>query len=207
MQVAYQDQYLLAVVKPSGLLSVPGRGPENQSNLTSLIQGYFPSALSVHRLDRDTSGLILFALSKEIHRQLSIQFQERGIVKRYIARVAGCPRAGQGTIDLPLMGDWPNRPRQKVDFLGGKPSLTRYRVLAADPAKGEARLVLEPLTGRSHQLRVHLQALGHPILGDPLYGSDPLRLGACRLMLHAEALVFPHPATGLVLEIHAPAPF
>ncbi|MDY0014448.1 MAG: pseudouridine synthase [Rhodocyclaceae bacterium] len=205
--IAYQDEDLLALVKPSGLLSVPGRGPENQDSSTSRVQSQFPAALPVHRLDMDTSGLLLFALSKAVHRQLSIQFQERGVFKRYIALVAGCPAAASGVIELPLICDWPNRPRQKVDFLMGKPSLTHYRVLAIEPGKNASRLALEPLTGRSHQLRVHLMALGHPILGDPLYAPEGSRQGALRLMLHAEALALPHPVTGAPLEILAPSPF
>ena len=206
LDILYADDCLLAVNKPCGLLSVPGRGADKQDCLVSRVQARFADALTVHRLDMGTSGLIVFARGKDMESQLFRQFRERQTSKRYLAVVAGQLAEASGTIELPLICDWPNRPRQKVDLAIGKPSLTRYRVLGFDAASNTSRLELEPVTGRSHQLRVHLAELGHPILGDELYGG-PVAEAAPRLLLHATDLALPHPATAAVLHLHCPAPF
>lgn len=177
----------LVVNKASGLLSVPGRGPDKQDCLIHRVQAQYPDALAVHRLDMSTSGLLLLARNREMHRELSRLFEQRKVSKRYIAIVAGRLAEDCGAIDLPLICDWPNRPRQKVDFALGKPSQTTYRLLAYDPERDCSRVELTPLTGRSHQLRVHMQSLGHPILGDELYGIET---SAPRLLLHATCLGF-----------------
>lgn len=190
----FADDHLIVVEKPSGLLSVPGRGPEKQDCLVSRANNAFPGALIVHRLDMETSGLMVLALREDSHRALSKQFEKRQVQKTYIARVAGQMSAKTGEIDLPLMKDWPNRPLQKVDAENGKPSQTHWRCLELE--QHASRLQLTPLTGRTHQLRVHLNAIGHPILGDLLYGTAHSRAGADRLQLHASTLSFDHPETG-----------
>ena len=188
----YADDSLIVVNKPSGMLSVPGRGPDKQDCLIHRVQADFPDALSVHRLDMSTSGLLLIGRGASMHRELSRLFEQRQVSKRYIAVVAGQLKKASGEINLPLICDWPNRPRQKVDFEIGKPSQTRYRLLAYDPKTDSSRVELEPITGRSHQLRVHLAELGHPILGDELYGAQE---SAPRLLLHATRLSFPLPGS------------
>lgn len=203
----YVDDALLVVEKPAGLLSVPGRGDDKQDCLISRVQAEFPDALIVHRLDMGTSGLMLLARGKAVERALSILFQQRRVHKRYQALVAGKFRAESGEITLPLMTDWVNRPRQKVCWEQGKPSLTRYRVLEYDAARDASRVDLEPVTGRSHQLRVHLQALGHPIWGDDLYASAEIHAKASRLLLHACAIAFPHPLTGEAVSVNSAVPF
>ena len=199
--ILFADDTLVIADKPAGLLSVPGRGPDKQDCLIRRVQKSFPDVLTVHRLDQATSGLIAFGRGAASQRTLSIAFAGRHVVKRYIAVVQGHPHA-EGEIDLPLIADWPNRPRQKVDHVVGKPSLTRYRTLARDTAT--ARLELEPVTGRSHQLRVHMLAIGHPIVGDSLYAGYE---EGSRLLLHAQALSLPHPITGVVMAFEAKAPF
>ena len=201
------DRSLIVVDKPTRLLSVPGRGPDKQDCLVSRIQTEFPDALIVHRLDYDTSGLIVLARGKTMHRELSILFQERQVTKRYVAVVDGKPDADSGEVSLPLIVDWPNRPLHKVDFEIGKPALTFYQVLDHDTGRNCSRLSLTPETGRTHQLRVHMQALGHPILGDPLYADENAKAKSDRLMLHAEYLSFTHPVTGKMLAFTCPAPF
>ena len=200
----YDDTALLIVNKPTRLLSVPGRGPDKQDCLVSRIQAEFPDALIVHRLDYDTSGLLVLARGKAMHRELSILFQERQVTKRYVAVVDGKPDADSGEVNLPLIVDWPNRPRQMVDHAEGRPAVTDWRVVRA--SDDETRIRLMPLTGRSHQLRVHMAEIGHPILGDPLYAT-----GAAadfpRLMLHAESLRLKHPESGLPMTFSAPAEF
>jgi tRNA pseudouridine32 synthase/23S rRNA pseudouridine746 synthase len=205
--ILYRDDALLVIDKPAGLLSVPGRGPANADSLASRIQARFPEARIVHRLDMATSGLIIMALGAEMERRLSIAFQQRAVHKLYIAMVAGQPAPESGEITLPLIADWPNRPRQKVDLQLGKPSLTGYTVLEYDSASDTSRVELRPHTGRTHQLRVHLQAIGHPILGDELYGDNATHKPASRLLLHATALRLPHPLTGEQLKLESPAPF
>lgn len=207
LNILYQDEHLLAVVKPSGLLSVPGRGEDKQDCLLSRLREDFPEALIVHRLDMSTSGIMLLARSKAVERELSILFQQRKVHKRYIAVVAGLMAQDSGEVNLPLITDWPNRPRQMVSFELGKPSCTRYQVVARDKALNTTRLELEPVTGRSHQLRVHMQALGHPILGDDLYAHPEARQMAARLLLHACAIRLPHPVLDQQIALEQAAPF
>ncbi len=203
----YEDDFLLVVDKPSGLLSVPGRGDAKQDCLISRLNKAYPEALIVHRLDMSTSGLLVLARSKEIHRQLSGLFQDRRVQKSYVAKVSGRFTETQGEVDLPLITDWVNRPLQKVDFEMGKPSLTRYKVVSYDFDSNQSRVVLFPQTGRTHQLRVHMLAMGHPILGDALYAPERVRQQADRLCLHAQCLAFTHPKTGDDLEFESTAPF
>lgn len=197
---------MLVVNKPPGLLSVPGRGTDKTDSLASRVQNKFPDALSVHRLDMSTSGLLVFARGADMHRRLSHLFRERGVKKCYIAMVAGCVESSAGEVDLPLGSDWPNRPRQKVDFAGGKSSLTSYRLLAHDTVMNTSRVELEPVTGRTHQLRVHMAAIGHPIVGDTLYGGAA-GATAERLLLHASVLSFTHPFSTEPLTLVSEAPF
>ena len=201
------DRSLIVVDKPTRLLSVPGRGPDKQDCLVTRLQVEFPDALIVHRLDYDTSGLIVLARGKAMHRELSILFQERRVEKRYVAVVEGKLEKEYGEVDLPLIVDWPNRPLHKVDFEIGKPSLTRFQVTGYDTENHASRVSLIPETGRTHQLRVHMQALGHPILGDPLYASGDAQTKASRLLLHAEYLAFSHPVTVKALSFSCAAPF
>jgi tRNA pseudouridine32 synthase / 23S rRNA pseudouridine746 synthase len=200
----YEDESLVAIDKPAGLLSVPGRGEANRDCVAARVQAEVPDALVVHRLDQATSGVMLFARGAATQRALSSAFAERRVAKRYAAVVHGLVHDNDGEIDLPLITDWPNRPRQRVDHERGKPSLTRWRVLSRDAAVGTTRLQLEPVTGRSHQLRVHLAAIGHAIVGDTLYAPPP---HAPRLMLHACELRLPHPADTRTLVIVSPLPF
>lgn len=209
-ELLYADGHLLVLVKPSGLHAVPGRGEDKQDCLSGRAQACFPDALIVHRLDRDTSGLMLMARGAQAQRALSIAFADRQVHKRYVAVVEGnlaVPGGedGWGRIELSVFLDWPNRPRRIIDPVHGKPSVTRWRVLERMP--GATRVELEPVTGRSHQLRVHLQAIGHPILGDTLYGSPDAQSRSDRLLLHAHELAFTHPVTGEMLRFSAPAPF
>ncbi|MEY2633427.1 MAG: hypothetical protein RIR00_2081 [Pseudomonadota bacterium] len=200
------DADLLLVEKPSGLLSVPGRGPDKADCLLSRVQQDFPEALVVHRLDMGTSGLLLLARHLTAQRALSRLFAGRAVYKRYVALVEGELQPESGEVNLPLLTDWPNRPRQKVDFELGKPALTRFQRLDHDPQRHCSRVALEPETGRSHQLRVHLLALGHPILGDELYGRGP-EPRASRLLLHAERLAFAHPLQAQQIDCCSPAAF
>lgn len=213
--VLHADDSLLVAEKPAGLLSVAGRGPEGEDCLHARLRDRWPDALVVHRLDMATSGLMVFARGGVAQRTLSIAFARRAIEKRYLAVVAGEPRLqgaddeGWSTIDLPLAADWPARPRQKVDRVNGRPSLTRWRSLGRAPGRwdGATLLELRPLTGRSHQLRVHLAAIGHPILGDALYAPEPVARAAPRLLLHAERLALAHPADGRAMSWRSAAPF
>lgn len=213
LQIVHADAHLLVIVKPAGLLSVPGRGADKQDCLAARVQRLVPDALVVHRLDMATSGLLLMARGAAMQRILSRAFADRQVGKRYLAVVAGRLDAplpassGWALIDLPLAADWPNRPRRIVDPVRGKPSQTKWRVLAYDAGADATRLELEPITGRSHQLRVHLQSLGHPILGDSLYAPPEVRSRSPRLLLHATALQLAHPATGEPLAWSSAAPF
>lgn len=209
LSCVHADDDLLVLDKPPGLLCVPGRGPDKQDCLSTRAQALWSDALIVHRLDQPTSGLVLMARGLPMQRALSRIFAERRVHKRYEALVHGQPSAatdadGWAEIDLPLIVDWPNRPRSKVDHATGKPSRTRWRLLAHDAATDTARLALEPVTGRSHQLRVHLLAIGHPIVGDALYGTPDT---APRLMLHACALRLEHPVSGHTLDLRSDVPF
>ncbi|HET7867626.1 MAG TPA: RluA family pseudouridine synthase [Burkholderiaceae bacterium] len=205
--IVHADDGLLVLDKPAGLLTQPGRGEHLHDSLATRVQAAFGDALIVHRLDMATSGLIVLARGREVHARLSWQFRERRVRKHYVAVVDGLVAAGQGEIDLPLAADWPNRPRQKVDAVAGKPSQTLYRVIARDPVRGCTRVGLQPVTGRSHQLRVHLLALGHPILGDALYADARVRDAAQRMLLHASELAFEHPLDGRALEFRSTPPF
>lgn len=211
-QLVYSDDSLLVLNKPSGLLAVPGRGEDKQDCLSRRVQARYPEALIVHRLDMATSGLLLMARSPALQRALSQMFERREVYKRYLAVVAGhlvpSPTPdGWGLIDLPIAADWPRRPLRVIDAEHGKPSQTRWRSLAFDAATHSTRVALEPITGRSHQLRVHLQALGHPILGDALYAPAELQASAPRLLLHACALRLIHPVSGDWLEVDNPPDF
>ncbi|MDE2606648.1 MAG: RNA pseudouridine synthase [Burkholderiales bacterium] len=203
----FVDEHLLVLDKPAGLLAVPGRGADKQDCLAARAQALWPDALVVHRLDMATSGLFLMGRGIHMQRVLSRMFAERQVDKRYEAVVAGDlgPLGTRGEIDLPLAADWPNRPRQQVDPVHGRPSLTRWEVLARQD--GTTRLALEPVTGRSHQLRVHLLAIGHPILGDALYAPPGVLARAPRLLLHACALRLSHPVTGEALIFESRVPF
>ncbi len=202
--VLHADHELLVVDKPAGLLSVPGKGEGLADCLIARLQAAFPEVLLVHRLDRDTSGVMVFALTPHAQRHLGLQFEKRQTKKTYVARVAGRIAEKTGEIDLPLIVDWPNRPLQKVDHVEGKPALTGWRVMKA--RDDETRVRLFPKTGRSHQLRVHMLALGHPILGDPLYAPETAA-DHPRMMLHAEELRLRHPDGGRGMQFRAKAPF
>lgn len=203
VRLLHVDDGLIVADKPAGLLSVPGRGEAGRVNLASHVQAQFPEALVVHRLDMGTSGLMLLARGPEMQRRLSAAFEQRAVGKRYVAVVEGVVLADEGRIAAPLAADWPNRPRQVVDVAHGKPSLTYWQVMQR--GADSTRLSLSPVTGRSHQLRVHLQHIGHPIRGDELYA--PLPLNAERLLLHAAEISFAHPGSGLTLHFRSPVPF
>jgi tRNA pseudouridine32 synthase/23S rRNA pseudouridine746 synthase len=210
IEVLYIDDTLLVVDKPSGLLAVPGRGADKQDCLSARVQARYPDALIVHRLDMATSGLMVMARGAAVQRALSQAFAAREVNKRYIAVVSGrleAPLEEWGVIDLPIIVDWPNRPLRMVDHQIGKPSLTRWRVLGYDATGSNTRVELEPVTGRSHQLRVHLRELGYPILGDALYAPPAVQALASRLLLHAGSLGFTHPLTGEYLAFECPVPF
>jgi len=209
LDIIYQDDDLVVINKGSGLLSVPGRLPEHQDCLQNRVSRVLPKATIVHRLDMATSGIILMALNKPAHVDISRQFEKRLTKKSYIARVCGEVKESNGSIDLPLICDWPNRPKQKVDYEQGKKALTYWRVISIDERQGEVSTLLEltPITGRSHQLRVHMLALGHPILGDRLYAHDRALNVSQRLQLHAQVLEITHPGNGEKRVFTAPCPF
>ncbi len=199
----YIDDAMLVAEKPAGMLSVPGRLPELQDCLVSRLQALYPDVLTVHRLDQVTSGLMVYARGKVMQAALSAQFEQRQVSKRYEAVVQGVMDADAGEIALPLTSDWENRPRQKVDIARGKPALTRWSVLARDVAVRHTRVALEPVTGRTHQLRLHMASVGHPIVGDVLYDAAP----APRVQLHACRLGFVHPLTDEALAFVSVCPF
>ncbi|MBT9386679.1 RluA family pseudouridine synthase [Pseudooceanicola sp. CBS1P-1] len=205
LSVLHEDHEILVVDKPTGLLSVPGRGEHLSDCLLSRVQAAFPTALLVHRLDRDTSGVMVFAMTPNAQRHLGLQFEHRRTKKTYVARLSGILEPKTGTVDLPLIVDWPNRPRQMVDHQNGKPAVTDWKVVKY--GEDETRVRLFPQTGRSHQLRVHMLAMGHPILGDPFYAVGPARDDHPRLMLHSEELRLLHPDGGRGMKFRAPAPF
>lgn len=207
--VVYADDTLLVLDKPAGLLSVPGKGEDKQDCLSRRVQQHQAAALVVHRLDMATSGLLVMALGASAQRSLNDAFANRAVHKRYVAVVDGLlasADADWAVIDLPILLDWPNRPRRIIDAQG-KPSCTRLRVLQHNPTEHTTRLELEPVTGRSHQLRVHLQALQHPILGDALYGTPASQAKAGRLLLHASRLELTHPVSGQALVFTSDPPF
>ena len=203
----HEDQWLLVLDKDAGLLAVAGIGPEKADCLAARVAAVRPGARIVHRLDRDTSGLIVMALDARTHRHLSCQFEARGVGKRYGALVAGTMVEESGTIDLPIAKDLTSPPRQRIDFDHGRPSVTRWAVALRliDPAR--TRVHLHPETGRSHQLRIHMREIGHPILGDDLYAPPDIRALAPRLCLHAERLEFAHPVTKETVSFESPSPF
>ena len=203
-RILHHDHEILVVDKQAGLLSVPGRTEDRADCLIARLRGAFPQVLLVHRLDQDTSGVMVFALTPHAQRHLGQQFEKRQVRKIYVARLHGRLEPKTGTVDLPLIVDWPNRPRQMVDHENGKPAQTDWRVIRADDA--ETRVRLMPVTGRSHQLRVHMLALGHPILGDPLYAQGKAAAHP-RLMLHAQSLRIRHPDSGVSQTFTAPVPF
>jgi tRNA pseudouridine32 synthase / 23S rRNA pseudouridine746 synthase len=207
----YEDNALLLFNKPSGLLSVPGKGPDKADCLRTRVQQVYPEALTVHRLDMSTSGILLMARSAELHRKLSIAFANREVEKRYIAVVEGKVAEHSAEIwqliDKPIATDWINRPLQKIDAQEGKPSQTRYKLLSYDATADTTRLELAPITGRTHQLRVHLQSIGHSILGDHLYASPEMMAKSVRLMLHASELRLAHPVSGNSLTFQCACPF
>ena len=205
LSLIYHDDDVVVANKQSGLLSVTGIQPAHKDALISRTQKVLPTATVVHRLDMATSGVMVMALNKDAHRHISRQFQERITKKRYFARVDGVMENDSGSVTLPLIVDWPNRPKQKIDHENGKPSLTHYRVIKR--LENETWVELSPVTGRSHQLRVHMLALGHPILGDRLYAHEEAKARAPRLQLHAETLILQHPATGHWCRFTSSIPF
>lgn len=207
MRVVYADDALLALDKPAGLLAVPGRGADKQDCMAARVQALWPDARVVHRLDMATSGLMLFARGAAMQRRLSRSFESRQVEKHYVAVVDGAMSGASGRIELPLAADWPRRPLQKVDTVQGKPSRTDWRVLEFDALQGLTRLALQPHTGRTHQLRLHLSAIGHPILGDMLYAPPGVQQRTARLLLHASGLALDHPASGQPLHLRCEAPF
>ena len=197
LTVLYADDALLVLEKPAGLLSVPGRGEDKQDCLSKRIQSVYADALIVHRLDMATSGLMVMARGKTAQRILSQAFADRQVDKKYVALVQGAltqTKSPWSTIDLPIAVDWPNRPRRMIEPASGKPSVTRWRVLAGAQLQ-QTRVELEPVTGRSHQLRVHMLAIGYPIVGDALYSSEPALVTASRMLLHATEISFAHPVS------------
>ena len=205
LDILHADDDIVALAKPTGLLSVPGKSPDLADCVEARVRAAYPSATMVHRLDMATSGVMVAALNRAAHRHLGLQFERRHVKKTYVARVCGAIGRETGTVDLPLRCDWPNRPKQMVDHERGRPATTHWRVLARETKA--TRVELSPVTGRSHQLRVHMAELGHPILGDEFYAPPPARQAADRLHLHAERLAFFHPADGRWCEFSVPCPF
>lgn len=209
----YKDEHMAMVSKPSGLLTVPGKGPDKADCLIARLQEQSPYAKIVHRLDMATSGILVIAYTPTAHRELSRQFQDRETQKHYIAVINGDLEASSGQtsgeVDLPLITDWPNRPKQKVCFESGKPSQTLWSILDKSPEQNpdRTRVKLTPITGRSHQLRVHMLSLGHPILGDNLYACEEALAKSPRLLLHAEQLTVHHPITGEAITAKAEPEF
>jgi tRNA pseudouridine32 synthase / 23S rRNA pseudouridine746 synthase len=205
LRILHADRDIVVADKPTGLLSVPGRGEDRADCLISRLRAVYPGVLLVHRLDLDTSGVMVFALNPAAQKHLGRQFETRQTEKTYIARLAGHLTPERGRVDLPLIVDWPNRPRQHVNFETGRPAQTDWQVLALED-DGTSRVRLLPVTGRSHQLRVHMLEQGHPILGDSLYATGAAR-DYPRLMLHAETLGLTHPYSGAAMMFSADCPF
>lgn len=205
LSILWRDDDYVVLDKPAGLLTVPGKAPEHQDSLEKRVQTVLPTARIVHRLDMATSGIVVMALNKEAHGRLGQQFEQRRVEKQYKARIWGVLLQSEGMVDLPLRCDWPNRPRQMVCYTHGKSAQTRYKRLASSTHCTD--VLLYPITGRSHQLRVHMLALGHPILGDRLYGTAESQQAAARLLLHAESIAFTHPRSQVRIHINCPAPF
>jgi len=213
ISVVYADDTLVVLDKPSGLLSVPGRGEDKQDCLSARVQQHYPDACVVHRLDMATSGLLVMARGPEVQRRLNLAFANRAVRKRYQAVVAGCITPADSAsspwllIDLPIFLDWPQRPKRVIDIARGQSSQTRWQVLSTDPVQRTSRVALEPLTGRSHQLRVHMLASGHPILGDALYAPAVVAAQSHRLLLHATELDLTHPISQKTMRFVSLAPF
>lgn len=205
LSVIYEDEHIVVFDKPSGLLSVPGKDPALADSLQTRALAAYPGAGTIHRLDKDTSGVIVMGKSKWAHGRIGIQFEKRLTRKAYIARVWGEMADNEGLIDLPLATDWENKPRQRVDFERGRSAQSAWRVI--DREKGATRVELTPLTGRTHQLRVHMRQIGHPILGDEFYATGDALAAAPRLQLHAAHLGFRHPEGGADVDFYAPVPF
>lgn len=205
LTVLYRDEDILVLSKPSGLLSVPGRPAGHADCLERRAQQTYPAATTIHRLDRDTSGVTVMGMNRKAHAHVSLQFEKRQTHKTYIARVWGRMSVEKGSIDGPIACDWPNRPMQMIDHENGRPAQTDWEMIGCDDIS--CRLRLTPLTGRSHQLRVHMLSIGHPILGDNFYGPEEARHAADRLQLHAETLSFSHPRDGRRLDFTDPCPF
>jgi tRNA pseudouridine32 synthase/23S rRNA pseudouridine746 synthase len=205
LSVVHVDDDILVVDKPSGLLSVAGKAPELADCLAARAAAAYPGARIVHRLDKDTSGVMVLGLSKRAISGLGIQFEKRQTQKAYVARIWGETAEDFGRVDLPLAVDWENKPRQRVDLEAGRPAQTDWRVIGREP--GVTRVALVPRTGRTHQLRIHMLAIGHPILGDAFYATGAAKTAADRLQLHAERLSFVHPGDGRMRDFYVPAPF
>ncbi|MEJ8473080.1 RluA family pseudouridine synthase [Roseibium algae] len=205
LEVLHVDGDILVIAKPSGLLSVPGKAAEHSDCLEFRAQQRFAEARIVHRLDMDTSGVMVLAMNPKAHRHLGLQFERRKTAKTYVARVWGELASPEGEVDLPLRCDWPNRPKQMVCHELGRNAVTRWEVASNDGSVSRVRLF--PVTGRSHQLRVHMLALGHPILGDRFYAHDDALAAADRLQLHAEELTLHHPTGGERVTFRADCPF
>ena len=205
LDIRYQDDHIIILDKQAGLLTVPGKDPMHQDCLENRVKEKFPEAKTVHRLDMDTSGLVVMGLNKASHRHLSLQFQNRNVDKVYEALVYGIPDEVSGTIDLPLICDWPNRPKQHVDYERGKKSITNWHLMEKGTDIG--RIHLKPITGRSHQLRVHLMSIGHPILGDRFYADDDAFKMRDRLCLHAKELTIMHPVLKEKITFESRVPF
>lgn len=207
VNIVYQDEHLIVANKPAGLLSVPGKGPDNQDCLFNRVLKINPNARIAHRLDQGTSGMVIFPLSYLALRNLTQSFEDKKIQKTYLAVVDGLVEKDEGEIDFPLICDWPNRPLQKICYEHGKKALTRYQIISRDEKLQQTRLHLYPITGRTHQLRVHMLSIGHTILGDGLYASPEIKNKASRLLLHAQDLVFPHPISGEEILLHCAGDF
>lgn len=204
-KILYHDDHIVIVDKPAELLSVPGRGEEKQDCVWRRVQQTFPTARIVHRLDFSTSGLMVLALTADSHRTLNRAFQERLTEKYYEAVIFGHPETDQGEVTEPLRCDWENRPLQIIDYEHGKNAHTLWHILNTEPQG--CRVELKPITGRSHQLRVHMQFLGCPIMGDRFYATPDALAASPRLLLHAKFLAFPHPASGEMVQFESPVPF
>lgn len=205
LAIVHLERDFVVLDKPSGLLSVPGKDPALADSIQTRAQHRWPGSSMVHRLDKDTSGLIVVAFNKRAHAKIAMQLELRTAEKSYVARVWGDMPGESGLVDLPIATDWENKPRQRVDYERGRPAQTEWRVLLRE--NGVTRVNLHPLTGRTHQLRLHMMSLGHPVLGDQFYATGAALAAADRLQLHAEKLRFAHPATGEPVHFTSPAPF
>ena len=205
INIVHEEADFVIVDKPSGLLSVPGKDPALSDSLQRRAEGYWPTAGIVHRIDKDTSGVMVLALNKRAHAKIAMQFEKRTARKSYVARLWGTLEADEGTVDLPIAVDWENKPRQRIDFARGREARTRWQVMSREG--GVTRVRLYPLTGRTHQLRLHMMTLGHPVLGDQFYATGDAFAAADRLQLHAEELTFAHPVNDEPVHFVIPAPF